>query len=547
MPNNKHQKRQNEKLLKIPLKLIFLDIDGVLLPFNSSEDTFSKTALNVLNEIVKQTNAEIVLSSTWRMDETAVDIIYNQFKCHSSLKNIKFKRWNRTSPNMHSLRASEIQHFIEHKANKLGLHIESYVVLDDEPVVIPNKKPFDSYFVNKSILTDSYVGLTKDHLNMALDILNGNVGKQRNRITSKEEEQEIDNNNISISNTEIKKILKKNNNATKETKDNNIETTRYKTNNELLKNLHRERMKRKIPNETTINLTRFYDKKTLEIRIMEKPGKQIGTIIWPGSILLAEFIFSNQHLFINNSNRSNICGNKAIELGAGCGLVGITFAKLNLGTIDLTEQNKDGIFEILNASINLNFIENGNNRARATNVDDDGINTMRKKKNNNNNNTSINNNEIINVKEYKWDGKNNDDSIQNDTYSIVLAADCLYSKTCVVPLYECIAEKLITKENKKNTKFILSYRPRDFIDEIDFFQLMLNDRFIIYKIKTNPIIADKRLEKLVEITNVEQLKEAFENNSMTTDSSSDIDHHDIKIKHHDVLFLFSRSQVLDWN
>ena len=76
---------------------------------------------------------------------------------------------------------------------------------------------------------------------------------------------------------------------------------------------------------------------------------------------------------------------------------------------------------------------------------------------------------------------------------------------------------------------------------------MLNDRFIIYKIKTNPIIADKRLEKLVEITNVEQLKEAFENNSMTTDSSSDIDHHDIKIKYHDVLFLFSRSQVLDWN
>ena len=75
VPNNKHQKRQNEKLLKIPLKLIFLDIDGVLLPFNSSEDTFSKTALNVLNEIVKQTNAEIVLSSTWRMDETAVDIM----------------------------------------------------------------------------------------------------------------------------------------------------------------------------------------------------------------------------------------------------------------------------------------------------------------------------------------------------------------------------------------------------------------------------------------------------------------------------------------
>ena len=61
----------------IPVKLIFLDIDGVMLPFPSSSSStiFSNEALTVLEHVVATTGAEIVLSSTWRMDESAIEII----------------------------------------------------------------------------------------------------------------------------------------------------------------------------------------------------------------------------------------------------------------------------------------------------------------------------------------------------------------------------------------------------------------------------------------------------------------------------------------
>ena len=73
----------------IPVKLIFLDIDGVMLPFPSSSSStiFSNEALTVLEHVVATTGAEIVLSSTWRMDESAIEIIYKNFETFPSVKN----------------------------------------------------------------------------------------------------------------------------------------------------------------------------------------------------------------------------------------------------------------------------------------------------------------------------------------------------------------------------------------------------------------------------------------------------------------------------
>lgn len=455
----------NENTLKqtIPIKIIFLDVDGVLLPFNSTDFTFSKISLQVLNDIVKYTGAEIVLSSTWRMDESAIDTIYDNFKDYPMLSTVKFKQWNRTCPTLHIGRAIEIKDFIENKAPKLGLQIKKYLVIDDEPVVIPNKKPFDRYFVNKCIQTDSHIGLREEHLKQALDILSV---QNRN-----------ENNNIKISC--VDSTSKKNDSCC------------YENKNTLLKQLHVERMKRKAPTKRIIKLKRFCDQATLNVQMFEKPGKQIGTIIWPGSILLAEFLFSNQHLFQYNhidSGTTTTTGattniinqNIAIELGSGCGLVGITYALLKLGKVVLTEQKKDGIFEVLNSSIGLNF-----------------------------NNTSNNDNTIINVKEYEW-GRNNTDIVnnENDGYNIILAADCLYSKQCVAPLYTSITENLITRKNQLKTKFILSYRPRDFHDEIEFFKLMLDAKFHIYKIVMNSAI-DRRLKQIVEIKQIEALYAEF--------------------------------------
>ena len=54
------------------MPVLFLDIDGVILPFNSTtlEHRFDERCVNVLNEVIHQTNCDIVLSSDWRWHYT---------------------------------------------------------------------------------------------------------------------------------------------------------------------------------------------------------------------------------------------------------------------------------------------------------------------------------------------------------------------------------------------------------------------------------------------------------------------------------------------
>jgi len=64
------------------LRLIFLDIDGVLLPIvaGSHNQTFPDRCLSALSRVLDATGATIVLSSTWRVDTSAIDHITEEFK-----------------------------------------------------------------------------------------------------------------------------------------------------------------------------------------------------------------------------------------------------------------------------------------------------------------------------------------------------------------------------------------------------------------------------------------------------------------------------------
>ena len=106
------------------------------------------------------------------MDENAIEIIYNNFKDFPSLSKIKFKNWNRTDLNLHSLRAAEIKNFLENKVPKLGLRVQQFLVIDDEPMTFESKEPY-LYFVNRTIQTESDIGLCKEHLQTALSVLLG--------------------------------------------------------------------------------------------------------------------------------------------------------------------------------------------------------------------------------------------------------------------------------------------------------------------------------------------------------------------------------------
>lgn len=119
-----------------PLQAVFLDIDGVLLPFGGAEQqtNFATTALHALSTILEACpRAELVLSSTWRCAGGQPAVIA-EFEAYATkhggpLGNVTHFR-HTTSLTQHDHRQWEVATWLE------GAHgVEGWVALDDEEVL----------------------------------------------------------------------------------------------------------------------------------------------------------------------------------------------------------------------------------------------------------------------------------------------------------------------------------------------------------------------------------------------------------------------------
>lgn len=130
--------------------------------------------VKLLSKIVKQTNAKIVLSSSWR---------YTWYKSYKEKSNIqksledKLNKYNIevigiTPMDMKGRRENEILSYLKQHSKE----IESYVILDDE------RFNFDKLFHSRLILTSESIdikgewseslGLKRKHIKQAIKILN---------------------------------------------------------------------------------------------------------------------------------------------------------------------------------------------------------------------------------------------------------------------------------------------------------------------------------------------------------------------------------------
>jgi predicted nicotinamide N-methyase len=80
--------------------------------------------------------------------------------------------------------------------------------------------------------------------------------------------------------------------------------------------------------------------------ILEQNYQGLGCTVWDGSIALAK-MFENDSELIKNLKRCNV-----LELGAGCGLVGLTLSHLGAKFVLLTDM------DICMATLNKNVIKN---------------------------------------------------------------------------------------------------------------------------------------------------------------------------------------------
>lgn len=162
------------------MKILFLDFDGVL----NHEEFYSKRlelpsieeypyseidpkCITKLNYIIKETDAKVVISSTWRHGRTIAELqeILNYFGFIGEIIDI--------TPNLtheSSVRGNEIWEWIKLNVDNYFRFTE-YVILDDDCDMLYYQK--DNF-----IHVDKWVGITGNNVRKAIAILNGDRGLQ---------------------------------------------------------------------------------------------------------------------------------------------------------------------------------------------------------------------------------------------------------------------------------------------------------------------------------------------------------------------------------
>lgn len=153
------------------IKILFLDIDGVLKPqysnFNRDEfgSSFNQKSVNFLKEIINITGCKIVLSSSWRSiglhkiqlmweirDLPGEVVGITPIQASDDIIKLYQYKYNEAD------RGYEIQEYIdEHQITK-------YCIVDDCDDILPLQ---EKYFVK----TDPNIGLTRETTNKIIKIL----------------------------------------------------------------------------------------------------------------------------------------------------------------------------------------------------------------------------------------------------------------------------------------------------------------------------------------------------------------------------------------
>lgn len=147
------------------MKVIFLDFDGVINNINSINDVDLENVKH-LSEIIKKTKAKIVVTSSTKYSlQRKCNIDYKKttfYKYVEELKKYNIETYDIT-PYIDENRELEIIKYLKNHPE-----IKEFLILDDDYIIESLKE--------NQVFLDLYKGITEEHINPAINILNGDLG-----------------------------------------------------------------------------------------------------------------------------------------------------------------------------------------------------------------------------------------------------------------------------------------------------------------------------------------------------------------------------------
>ena len=150
------------------MKIIFLDVDGVLNCATTEERVrallfVEDRKIQMLKELVDETGATIILSSTWRFGFENPNLYPELLELENKLAQFGLLIEGSTPVDARRHRGKEIDEWLKAHADE----VESFVILDDDS----DMKPWGSHLVKTSWAN----GLQPNHIRAANKILNERV------------------------------------------------------------------------------------------------------------------------------------------------------------------------------------------------------------------------------------------------------------------------------------------------------------------------------------------------------------------------------------
>jgi len=153
------------------MKVIFLDIDGVLATRKTRYNCFDNDCVVRLEQILRKTDARIVLSSTWRkqkMGEVHLAIYNGYMRPNSDLpsqeNDLLLKRLiGRTPITSGDSRGEEIDEWLNSNRHVFG--VDRFIIIDDDTDMEP--------YMDRLVRTDTSLGLSDENVGEAIRMLEG--------------------------------------------------------------------------------------------------------------------------------------------------------------------------------------------------------------------------------------------------------------------------------------------------------------------------------------------------------------------------------------